>query len=162
MVTVDQSNLNPHLSSGRAIVSNAAKFLVLLVAVVHVAIAVTEVFIWNNPLIHSRLGFTSAEATKVAPIVANAGLYNGFLAAGLIWGLLSATRSSQIKMFFLSCVILAGIFGAVTLKWTTLVLQSTPGTLALLAVWMSTLSVESDRSLTRATHSQGSSKRILT
>jgi len=148
MVNGDQINLTPDLSSERAMVFGVAKFLVLLVAVIHVAIAVVEIFFWNHPLfhiVHSDLGLNSAEAIKVAPIVGNAGLYNGFLAAGLIWGLLSRARSYQIKVFFLTCVILAGIFGAVTLKWTTLVLQSSPGAIALLAVWMSKVSAEPER-----------------
>jgi putative membrane protein len=117
--------------------SDAARILVLLVALIHVGIAATEIFLWKSPVIHSRLGFSSSEAEKVAAIVANAGLYNGFLAAGLIWGLLSRANSYQIELFFLSCVIVAGVFGAVTLKWTTLVLQSVPGVAALLAVWVS-------------------------
>jgi len=125
-------------------VSNAAKALVLLVALIHVAIAVTEMCFWELPEIHSRLGFTPDEAHKVAPIVANAGLYNGFLAAGLVWGLLSRARTFQIGMFFLTCVIIAGIFGAATLKWTTLVLQSGPGVLAILAVWVSRNAAQPD------------------
>jgi putative membrane protein len=64
------------------------------------------------------------EALKVAPIVANAGLYNGFITAGLIWGLVSGKNGDVIKVFFLVCVIIAGIFGAVTLKWTTLLIQT--------------------------------------
>ena len=59
-------------------------------------------------------------------IVANAGLLNGFLAAGLVWGLLFIADSLAVKTFYLSCVIVAGIYGAATLKWTTLVLQSLP------------------------------------
>jgi len=67
-------------------ISHVAKALVFLVALIHLVIAVTEIFLWEVPLVHSRLGFTADEAHKVAPIVANAGLYNSFLAAGLIWG----------------------------------------------------------------------------
>lgn len=68
--------------------------------------------------------------------MANAGLYNGFLAAGLIWGLLSDSGGPRIEVFFLVCVVIAGVFGAVTLKRTTLVLQTLPGALALVAVWI--------------------------
>jgi putative membrane protein len=114
-----------------------ADVLVALVALVHVAISLVEMFLWNQPVVHRRLAFTNHEAKNVAPIVANAGLYNGFLAAGLIWGLLSNGQGTSIEMFFLACVIVAGVFGAVTLKWTTLVLQALPGTVALLCVWMS-------------------------
>jgi putative membrane protein len=93
-----------------------AMSLVILVAVIHIAIAVTEMFLWHLPQVHTRLGYDMDGAKKVAPIVANAGLYNGFLAAGLIWGL-SSWGSSQTLLFFLTCVIVAGIFGAMTLKW---------------------------------------------
>ena len=112
-----------------------ANVLVALVAFIQALIAMVEMFFWNKPWVHARLEFTDAEAKKVAPIVANAGLYNSFLAAGLIWGL--ALDGNPIKLFFLVCVIVAGIFGAITLKWTTLLLQTTPGAIALLMVYMS-------------------------
>ena len=108
----------------------------ILVAVIHIVIAVVEMCFWQVPKVHSRLGYDAVEAKKVAPIVANAGLYNSFLAAGLIWGL-SSLGSSHALLFFLTCVIVAGVFGAVTLKWTTLVLQSLPGAVAWICVWMS-------------------------
>ena len=107
--------------------------LVSLVALVQIVIATVEMFLWKVPRVHSRLNFTDDEAKKVAPIVANAGLYNSFLAAGLIWGLLSNSGRTQIEVFFLTCVVIAGVFGAVTLKPTTLVLQSLPGALGLVA-----------------------------
>jgi putative membrane protein len=93
-------------------------------------------FLWSVPGVHDRLHFTDAEATKVAPIVANAGLYNSFLAAGLIWALLSGSGRAGVATFFLTCVVVAGVFGAVTLKPTTLLLQTLPGVVALAAVWM--------------------------
>jgi putative membrane protein len=111
--------------------------LLLLVILVQTAIAVTEICFWESPVVHGRLDYTPEVAHQVAPIVANAGLYNGFLGAGLIWGLCSGVRSYQIENFFLICVIVAGIFGAVTLRPTTLLLQSAPAGLALLAVWLS-------------------------
>jgi putative membrane protein len=114
-----------------------ANLLVGIVALVHIIVFVVEMFFWKQPVIHERLGFTLEEAIKVAPIVANAGLYNGFLAAGLIWGLVSRKNSDAIKIFFLACVIIAGIFGAVTLKWTTLAIQTVPGAIALFLVWIS-------------------------
>ena len=113
----------------------AANVSVALVALIQAMIAIVEMFFWNKPRVHARLEFTDTEAKKVAPIVANAGLYNSFLAAGLIWGL--AMDGTSIKLFFLVCIIVAGIFGAITLKWTTLLLQTTPGTIALLMVYMS-------------------------
>jgi putative membrane protein len=107
-----------------------------IVALLHGAIAIVEMFFWTRPRVYTRLeqfGFTQAEAEKVAPIVANAGLYNGFLAAGLAWSAL--TQNPQSALFFLSCVAVAGLYGAVTLKGTTLVLQTIPAALAGLAVW---------------------------
>jgi putative membrane protein len=102
-----------------------------------VVISVVEMFFWNNPYLYGRLEFTSEQAKTVAPIVANAGLYNGFIAAGLIWGLLAREAGLSIKVFFLLCVIVAGIVGAVTLKPTTLVLQTLPAFVALVGVWIS-------------------------
>lgn len=93
-------------------------------------------FFWKEPVVHQRLGYTLEEAIKVAPIVANAGLYNGFLAAGLIWGLVSGKDGNQFKFFSLICFIIAGIFGAATLKWTTLIIQTVPSAIALLLVWI--------------------------
>jgi putative membrane protein len=113
-----------------------ATALVWLVAVIQLAIAVVEMFFWSVPRVHGRLGFNAAEAKKVAPIVANAGLYNSFLAAGLIWGVMSGAAGLHIEAFFLFCVVVAGVFGALTLKPTTLLLQTAPGALALAAVWM--------------------------
>jgi len=103
------------------------------VALVQITIAVVEVFLWNAPSVHRRLDYTQEEARKVAPIVANAGLYNAFLAAGLIWALMSAGERPELAVFFLSCVIVAGVFGAVTLKPTTLLIQTIPAILALAA-----------------------------
>lgn len=112
-----------------------AQLLVILVALLHILISIFEIFLWKKPLVHERIDFEQTDADIAAPIVANAGLYNGFIAAGLIWGLLANTNSAAIQVFFLSCVFVAGIFGAVTLKWTTLILQSLPSLAALVAVW---------------------------
>jgi putative membrane protein len=114
-----------------------ANFFVVIVALVHIIIFVVEMFFWKQPVIHERLGFALEEAIKVAPIVANAGLYNGFLAAGLIWGLVSGKTGDAIKVFFLVCVIIAGIFGAATLTRTPLLIQTAPGAIALFLVWIS-------------------------
>lgn len=111
-----------------------AQALVSLVALIQLAIGLVEIFLWKSPKVHQRLEFNQDEADKVAPIVMNAGLYNSFLAAGLIWGLMATTETSAIQLFFLLCVLVAGIFGAVTLKWTTLILQTLPSLIALVAV----------------------------
>jgi putative membrane protein len=114
-----------------------ANLFVGFVALVHILLCVVEIFFWKEPFIHGRLGFTLEEALKVAPIVANAGLYNGFIAAGLIWGLISGRTGDAIKIFFLACVIIAGIFGAATLTRTPLLIQTAPGAIALFLVWIS-------------------------
>ena len=112
-----------------------ADILVGLVALTHAGILVVEMFLWRRPAIHQRLGFTQDQANQAAPIVANAGLFNGFLAAGLVWGLAGAADPLAVKTFFLGCIVLAGVFGAATLKWTTLLLQSLPAAAALIAAW---------------------------
>ena len=114
-----------------------ANLFVLIVTLVQISLFVVEIFFWKEPFIHQRLGFILEEAIKVVPIVANAGLYNGFLAAGLIWGLISGKTGDGIKVFFLGCVIIAGIFGAATLTLTPLLIQTAPGAIALFLVWIS-------------------------
>ena len=109
---------------------------VAIVALVEIILCIAEIFFWKEPVIHQRLGFTLEEAIKVAPIVANAGLYNGFLAAGLIWGLVSGKTGDAIKLFFLVCVIIAGIFGAATLTRTPLLIQTAPAAIALFLIWI--------------------------
>src|SRR3954454_9184415 len=79
-------------------------------------IALIEMLFWMHPDVHSRLLFNAAEAEKAASIVRNAGLYNAFLAAGLVWGLRASSGRAEILNFFLSCVAIAGVFGALTLK----------------------------------------------
>ncbi len=117
--------------------SQAANISMAIVAFIHFALMIAEMFFWKNPLIYKRLGFEEPDATKVAPIVANAGLYNGFIASGLVWGLISGTESYSIKLFFLACVAIAGLFGAFTLKPTTLIIQTLPAIAALICVWLS-------------------------
>jgi putative membrane protein len=108
---------------------------ILTVAAIHILISVVEMFLWENPLVHQRLGFTADLANQVTPIVQNAGLYNSFIAAGLVWAAFAKNNTVRLRVFFLVCVIIAGIFGALTLKWTTLVLQTVPGFVALFFVW---------------------------
>ncbi|WP_392476496.1 DUF1304 domain-containing protein [Nostoc sp. C110] len=109
---------------------------IILVAAIHIAISIVEIFLWQNPSVYQRLDFTAEIATKVAPIAQNAGLYNSFIAAGLIWGAFAKSNSLGIRIFFLVCVIIAGVFGALTLRWTTLVLQTLPAFIALTLVWL--------------------------
>lgn len=112
-----------------------AQYTVYGVGLIQAAIAAVELLLWRSPKVHNRLGFTLPEAQKVAPIVANAGLYNAFLAAGIFWSARTGLAEHQVEIFFLVCVIIAGLFAAATLKWTTLVLQTLPASVALWVVW---------------------------
>ncbi|MBD2234618.1 DUF1304 domain-containing protein [Phormidium tenue] len=114
---------------------NAATVTVFIVGAIHVLVSIVEMLFWKNPVVYQRLDFTTDVANQVAPIVQNAGLYNGFIAAGLIWAAFAKSNTVQLRVFFLVCVIIAGIFGAFTLKWTTLALQTIPGFIALAFVW---------------------------
>jgi putative membrane protein len=107
----------------------------IIVALIHTLIAAVEIFFWQVPAIHERLGYSAEIAAQVAPIVQNAGLYNSFIAAGLFWGAFTQNCTVQIRYFFLSCVVIAGIFGAVTLRPTTLILQTLPALIALALNW---------------------------
>lgn len=113
-----------------------AAIFVALVAVEHLYILVLEMFLWTTPRGLKTFGQTKelAEATK--PLAANQGLYNGFLAAGLIWGLLhpDAGVGKQIELFFLICVLIAALFGGTTAKRSILWVQGLPALIALLLV----------------------------
>ena len=112
-----------------------AALLVALVAAIHIYIVVLEMFLWRTPRGLRSFGTTQAFADESATLAANQGLYNGFLVAGLIWGLLAADPLGfQVKIFFLSCVIVAGLYGAATVSRRILVVQTVPAALALIAV----------------------------
>ena len=106
--------------------------LVILVALIHTAFLVLEMFYWNHPVGREIFNMTPEVSASSAILAANQGLYNGFLVAGLIWGLVSGRR--DVKVFFLACVIVAGVYGGLTAKTTILYTQAAPGLLALLAV----------------------------
>ena len=109
-----------------------ANVAVGLVGVLHVYILVLEMFLWDKPAGLRAFGLTPETAAASKVLAANQGLYNGFLVAGLIWGLVSGRR--DVKVFFLACVIVAGVYGGLTAKTTILYSQALPGALALLAV----------------------------
>lgn len=111
-----------------------ANILVALIAFLHLYFLVLEMFLWDKPAGLRAFGQTreQAEASKV--LAANQGLYNGFLAAGLIWGLSLGAEGLAIKVFFLCCILLAGLYGAATASRKILFVQALPAaiTLALL------------------------------
>ena len=115
-----------------------ANTLVALVAGLHVYFLALEMFFWTRPLGLRTFKNTPEKAADSAVLAANQGLYNGFLAAGLIWGLLqpNAGFAVQIKMFFLLCVIVAGIYGAATVSFRILLVQAAPAVLALILLWL--------------------------
>ncbi|MEW2048868.1 DUF1304 domain-containing protein [Streptomyces sp. NPDC005476] len=112
-----------------------ANVLVGLVAVLHLYILVMEMFLWQKKPGMSFHGLDPEMAKRTAAMAANQGLYNGFLAAGLAWGLIAADPTGfRAQVFFLSCVIVAGAYGAATANRRILVAQALPGALALAAV----------------------------
>lgn len=115
-----------------------ATILVGLVALEHLYILVLEMVLWTAPRTRKTFGTSAEFARATRGLAANQGLYNGFLAAGLIWGLATPDPvfAWQIKFFFLSCVVVAGIFGGLTAKRSILYVQALPAALALIAVWL--------------------------
>jgi putative membrane protein len=113
-----------------------AAVLIALVALLHVYFMVLEMFLWDKPVGMKvfRNSPEKAEATKV--LAANQGLYNGFLAAGLIVGLLMGAAGFHFKLFFLVCVIVAGVYGAATFSKKILYVQALPAALALIALFL--------------------------
>ncbi len=109
-----------------------SQLLVLLVAILHIGFLVLEIFLWDHPIGYKVFGSNHEFASATAVLAKNQGLYNGFLAAGLIAGLLN--KDLRFKLFFLVCVIAAGIFGALTVKTTILFVQAAPALLALIFV----------------------------
>jgi putative membrane protein len=115
-----------------------ANSLVALVAALHVYFLVLEMFLWTRPLGLKTFRNSLEKAKESAVLAANQGLYNGFLAAGLIWGLIQGVPAVafQIKTFFLICVIVAGVYGAATVSRRILWVQAAPAAIALILLWL--------------------------
>ena len=115
--------------------STLASVLVAVVAVQHLLFLVLEMFLWSTPFGLRVFRQTQAQADTSRVLAANQGLYNGFLAAGLAWSLLARGNEGRpIALFFLTCVVVAGVFGAATVRWTLLVVQALPAAVALACV----------------------------
>jgi putative membrane protein len=108
-----------------------AQILVALVALLHAYFLVLEMFLWTKPTGRRAFGTTQEQAEQSKVLAMNQGLYNGFLAAGLLWGLVTG---DAVTIFFLGCVIVAGVFGALTASRKILWVQAVPGVIALLLV----------------------------
>ena len=115
-----------------------ADLLVALVAVLHACFLVLEMFIWTRPIGLKTFHNSIEKARDSQVLAANQGLYNGFLAAGLVWGLAEghAAFAFQIKLFFLLCVMVAGIYGAATVSGRILLVQAAPAAIALILLWL--------------------------
>jgi putative membrane protein len=111
--------------------TTVANLAVALVALLHLYFLVLEMFFWDKPLGLRIFGTTPEFAEASKALAANQGLYNGFLAAGLAWGLALGEAGLQVKVFFLACVIVAGVFGAVTANRYILFIQALPAIVAL-------------------------------
>jgi len=109
--------------------------LAALVALEHVSFLVLEMFLWTKPIGQRTFRQSQEQAKASAALAANQGLYNGFLAAGLVWGLVAG--SFPVKAFFLACVVMAGVFGAATVSRRILVVQALPAAVALILLWVS-------------------------
>ena len=109
-----------------------ANVLIVLVALAHLGFLVLEMFFWDHPVGRKIFSMTPEVSASSAVLASNQGLYNGFLAAGLLWGLVAGRR--DVKIFFLGCVVVAGVFGGLTAKTTILFTQALPGLLALVCV----------------------------
>ncbi|WP_247817650.1 DUF1304 domain-containing protein [Bradyrhizobium sp. 40] len=115
-----------------------ANILVALVAALHAYFLILEMFLWDKPQGLKVFRNTPEKAATTKVLAANQGLYNGFLSAGLVWGLVHGNPAFafQIKAFFLLCVIVAGAYGAATVSTRILMVQALPAALALLALFL--------------------------
>jgi putative membrane protein len=124
-------------NQGVSVVSIIANIVVGLVALVHVYILVLEMFLWDKPAGLRAFGQAKEEAAASRVLAANQGLYNGFLAAGLLWGLSLGASGTGVKLFFLGCVLIAGVFGAITASRRILFVQAIPAAVGLALVLLS-------------------------
>ena len=107
--------------------TTAANIVIALVALLHAYFLVLEMFLWDKPYGMRTFKLTPEFAAASKGLAANQGLYNGFLAAGLVWGLTMGAAGIDVKVFFLACVVVAGLFGGATLNRKILFVQAIPG-----------------------------------
>ncbi len=111
-----------------------ANIFVGVVALFHIYFLALEMFLWDTPRGRKTFGLTPEFAAASKSLAANQGLYNGFLAAGLIWGLVSGAGGTSVKIFFLACVIIAGIYGSFSVSRKIFFVQALPAIIALVLV----------------------------
>jgi putative membrane protein len=136
---VDKAELTAQAAptEGEGRMSIVVKVLIGLVAFEHVYFLMLEMFLWTTPRTRAAFGMTAEQAEQTKVLAANQGLYNGFLAAGLLWALVApAAFATQLALFFLGCVLVAGIYGGFTANKRIWLLQALPAAVALAAVWL--------------------------
>lgn len=112
-----------------------SKIIILLIALLHVYILILEMFLWQTPKGLKAFGNTPEKAQITKPLAQNMGLYNGFLAAGLLWTLFATTELYQsLAYFFLGCVLVAGVYGSITASRKILFIQAIPALVAIISV----------------------------
>ena len=116
--------------------SIVANVVIAAIALLHVWFLVLEMFLWDKPVGRRAFGTTPEFSAQSKVLAANQGLYNGFLAAGLIWGLLLGPAGLSVKCFFLGCVLLAGLYGGFTASRKILWIQAAPAALGLILLWL--------------------------
>jgi putative membrane protein len=115
-----------------------ANIVVAIIALMHVWFLILEMLLWDKPTGRRAFGTSAEYAAQTKVLAANQGLYNGFLAAGLLWGLmLGGSEGTHVKLFFLSCVLVAGLFGGFTATRKVLWIQGLPAVIGLALVLLS-------------------------
>jgi putative membrane protein len=119
--------------------SIAANVVIAVIALLHLWFLILEMFLWTKPAGRRAFGLTAEFAEQSKALAANQGLYNGFLAAGLLWALLwyGVVSGRAILTFFLVCIVAAGIFGGVTVSRRILIVQALPAAIAAALLWLS-------------------------
>ncbi len=113
-----------------------ADIAVFCVAIFHLCFMALEMFLWDKSAGHKIFGIKPEFASKTRTLAANQGLYNGFLAAGLLWSLWAGQFTFRLQIFFLGCVVVAGLFGGITTSRSIIWIQALPGTIALVLVFL--------------------------
>jgi putative membrane protein len=116
-----------------------ATVFIVLVAAMHIYFLVLEMFLWRTPFGRRTFRTTAENAESTAVLAANQGLYNGFLAAGLLWGLIwyGVVSGRAILTFFLACIVVAGIYGGLTVSRRIVIVQAVPAAIAAALLWLS-------------------------
>lgn len=118
--------------------STAASVVIALVALLHLYFLVLEMFLWTTPYGRRVFGLSAADAATTKTLAANQGLYNGFLVAGLVWGLIQGlTAGFATLVFFLCCVVVAGVYGGATANRRILFVQALPAAIGLILLYLS-------------------------